>query len=436
MDEGSAETLAVGVVRVDRSGTIAAANQWFSEWAGVAADEIVGRSIGEFLVHSHEDLLPADATQGPWMMLHAREHDRAVLMTRQRRGTGDVLMLAEATERFRAMIDLRRRYALADRTRTRLEIVMDSSVAFSTASTERSLAEILADTTARAYRAEESTVLLRKLDRTSRIAAGPDVLGGRIDVDALIGMVAAPRRVVKVVGDAEGERLVPGLGAAMRDADVRAFIAAPLHHEEADFGAFISWFHHERTFDDEAAPLAEALAGQAGQALATLRLQARLAHAATHDEVTGLPNRRVLESQMDEVLGGRGCAVLFIDLDGFKHVNDRFGHQAGDRMLRDVGRRLLTAVRGSDLVARYGGDEFVVVCEVGEPSDAVEIAERILDLFRAEPTGSATPLSASIGIAVASSGSGVMADQLLRHADLAMYRAKSAGGNRIELEQA
>ncbi|MEV5070373.1 diguanylate cyclase [Microbacterium sp. LMI12-1-1.1] len=436
MDEGSAEALAVGVVRVDRSGTIAAANRWFAEWAGAAADDMVGRSIGEFLIHSHEDLLPADAAQGPWMMLHARERDRAVLMTRQRRGTGDVLMLAEATERFRAMIDLRRRYALADRTRTRLEIVMDSSVAFSTASTERSLAEILADTTARAYRAEESTVLLRSPDRASRIVAGPDVLGGRIDVDALIGMVAAPRRVVKVVGDAEGERLVPGLGAAMRDADVRAFIAAPLHHEEADFGAFISWFHHERTFDDEAAPLAEALAGQAGQALATLRLQARLAHAATHDEVTGLPNRRVLESQMDEVLGGRGCAVLFIDLDGFKRVNDLFGHQAGDRMLRDVGRRLLTAVRASDLVARYGGDEFVVVCEVGEPSDAVEIAERILDLFRAEPTGSAAPLSASIGIAVASSGSGLMADQLLRHADLAMYRAKSAGGNRIELEQA
>ena len=104
-------------------------------------------------------------------------------------------------------------------------------------------------------------------------------------------------------------------------------------------------------------------------------------------------------------------------------------------MLRDVGRRLLTAVRASDLVARYGGDEFVVVCEIGEPSDAVEIAERILDLFRAEPTGSATPLSASIGIAVVSSGHELVADQLLRRADLAMYRAKSAGGNRIVLEQ-
>ena len=216
MDEGSAETLAVGVVRVDRSGTIAAANRWFAEWAGAAADDMVGRSIGEFLIHSHEDLLPPDTTLGPWMMLHARERDRAVMMTRQRRGAGEVLMLAEASERFRALIDLRRRYALADRTRTRLELVMDSSVAFSTASTERSLAEILADTTARAYRAEESTVLLRQPDGTSRIAAGPDVLEGRIDVDALIGMVAAPRRVVKVVGDAEGERLVPGLGAAMR----------------------------------------------------------------------------------------------------------------------------------------------------------------------------------------------------------------------------
>ena len=96
---------------------------------------------------------------------------------------------------------------------------------------------------------------------------------------------------------------------------------------------FVSWFHHERTFDDEATPLAEALAGQAAQALATLRLQAQLAHAASHDQVTGLPNRRLLETQMDEIVGASRCAVLFIDLDDFKGVNDQLGHQAGDRML-------------------------------------------------------------------------------------------------------
>lgn len=431
MDEFSTDALALGVVRVDRSGRIVGANRWFSEWVGEGVGDVVGRSIGELLVHSRDDLLPADAALGPWMMLHARERNRAVMVTLQRGGAEDVFVLAESSERFRALTDLRRRYALADRTRTRLELVMDSSVAFATASTEETLAEILADTTARAYRAEESTVILRETDGTSRIAAGRGVLGDRISAEALTGLVDAPRRVVKVVGDADGERLLAGLGTAMREAGVCAFIAAPLHHEEADFGSFISWFHHPRSFDDEAAPLAEALAGQAAQALATLRLQARLAHAATHDEVTGLPNRRLLESEMEEMLGRGACAVLFIDLDGFKHVNDRYGHHAGDRMLCDVGRRLLAGVRAGDLVARYGGDEFVVVCAIDEPSDAMEIAARILALFRGDGALTITPLSASIGVAIAPAGSELVADQLIRRADLAMYSAKSAGGNRI-----
>ncbi|WP_344059423.1 GGDEF domain-containing protein [Microbacterium pumilum] len=433
MDEDGANALPVGLVRLRRSGEISEANRWFSEWVGTALDGIVGRSIDEFLVHAQEDLFPADVGPGPWVMLHAREHDRAVMVSRHRDGADDVLVIAEASERFRALTDLRRRYALADRTRTRLELVMDTSVAFSTASTEEHLAEILADSTARAYRAEESTVYLHEQDGTSAIAAGRDALGGRLDADSLIGLVSEPRQVVKVVDDEDGERLMTGLGSAMKAAGIRALIAAPLHHEEIDFGAFISWFHHERTFDDEAAPLAEALAGQAAQALATLRLQARLAHAATHDEVTGLPNRRLLETQMGEIVSATGCAVLFIDLDGFKSVNDRWGHQAGDRMLHDVAQRLLTGVRAGDLVARYGGDEFVVVCQISEPSVAVEITERILTLLRGDPTRPSThqPLSASIGVAIAPPGSELVAEQVIRRADLAMYRAKTAGGNRI-----
>jgi hypothetical protein len=170
--------LPVGVVRVDRQGAIAAANLWFSEWVGVTADRLVGSSVTEHLVHASEDLFSADGP-GPWMMVHAHAPDRAVMVSRHRQGACDVLLVAEASERFRALIDLRARYALADRTRTRLELVMDSSVAFAAATTDKRLAEILADTTARAYQADGSTVLLREAAGSYVVASGRDALGGR-----------------------------------------------------------------------------------------------------------------------------------------------------------------------------------------------------------------------------------------------------------------
>ena len=113
------------------------------------------------------------------------------MVSRHQRADDDVLLIAEASERFHALKDLRRRYALADRTRSRLQLVMDSSIAFSSASTEERLAEILADTTARAYRAETSTVYLLEPDGSYAVAAGFDALGGRIDAESLLRTVSA-----------------------------------------------------------------------------------------------------------------------------------------------------------------------------------------------------------------------------------------------------
>lgn len=430
----TADALPVGVVRIGAGGAVTDANDWFCAWLGLQAEHIIGRPLEEFLILAHDDLFPAGTGPGPWVMLDRREPSRAVMVARHTEGANEVLVMSEASERWRALSELRRSHVLADRTRARLQLVMDSSVAFSTANSEEQLATILADTATRAYRAEHSAVYLHHADGTSTVAAGLDPFDGRVAYDSLIKLVSVPRRIIKVVGTEEGDRLLPGLGAEMRAAGVQALIAAPLHHE-MDFGAFVSWFHHVRTFDEEAAPLAEALAGQAAQALATLRLQNRLAHAATHDDVTGLPNRRLLESQLPTMVGTVGCATLFIDLDGFKEVNDRLGHHAGDRLLYDAGQRLLSGVREGDMVARYGGDEFVIVCPTDDAAAAMEVAQRVLEVLHGLGDVASTDqrLHASIGVAFTPAGSTLSPEHLIRAADMAMYEAKTAGGDRVVL---
>lgn len=159
-----------------------------------------------------------------------------------------------------------------------------------------------------------------------------------------------------------------------------------------------------------------------------------LSHRAHHDTLTGLPNRAALEEVLQGVLSGmahtgREAAVLFIDLDGFKLVNDSLGHAAGDELLILTSERLRSAVRPQDVVARLGGDEFVVLCpQVEDLEVTVDIARRIGEQverpFRIGSEHTAN-ISASIGIALA--GSAKNADDLLSNADLAMYEAKARG---------
>lgn len=169
------------------------------------------------------------------------------------------------------------------------------------------------------------------------------------------------------------------------------------------------------------------------------RRQEELEYLATHDALTALPNRTLIVDRAEHLLAcarrdGAVCAALFIDLDGFKDINDGLGHQAGDELLQSVCARLSGAIRESDTFGRLGGDEFIVLLKGAKHPDEPElVAQRIVDAL-AEPFAlDAAPLSeisvtASIGIAAAEKGS---AADLLREADIAMYQAKLAGKNRI-----
>jgi diguanylate cyclase (GGDEF)-like protein len=160
-----------------------------------------------------------------------------------------------------------------------------------------------------------------------------------------------------------------------------------------------------------------------------------LRHQALHDDLTGLPNRVLALDRAEQMLARAQrerspMSALFIDLDGFKHVNDTFGHAAGDELLRSVAGRLSTVLRHGDTAARLGGDEFVVLLEPSDSDAGPElVAERLLELLRQPYEISGTHgrrlcISASIGIALAMSGT---ADELLCNADLALYQAKGEG---------
>jgi diguanylate cyclase (GGDEF)-like protein len=170
------------------------------------------------------------------------------------------------------------------------------------------------------------------------------------------------------------------------------------------------------------------------------RADAQIAHLARHDLLTDLPNRVLLREELDIALSrtrrhNDGCALLMLDIDRFKAVNEALGHPAGDDLLREVARRLRACMRSEDIIARLGSDEFAVLIRDGKhPEDAIAAAKRIIAEI-SEPMAIACHQivsSASVGVAVFP-GDGVNADRLLKNADLALCRAKDDGGGRFRL---
>jgi diguanylate cyclase (GGDEF)-like protein len=178
----------------------------------------------------------------------------------------------------------------------------------------------------------------------------------------------------------------------------------------------------------------------------TQEVEAELVYRATHDSLTGLVNRAVFRDQLLRRLKvarnrRRSCfAVLYLDLDGFKQVNDVFGHDAGDRLLVDVAEILRTSTRSGDTVARFGGDEFVILCtEIEGPDDASQLASRIVAAMprRFVQGERSVAIGISVGVAINPAHAiETTPDDLLREADKALYRAKTRGKGCYEMAHA
>ncbi|HEY7925811.1 MAG: putative bifunctional diguanylate cyclase/phosphodiesterase [Candidatus Dormibacteria bacterium] len=164
-----------------------------------------------------------------------------------------------------------------------------------------------------------------------------------------------------------------------------------------------------------------------------VRLQHELQYRAFHDGLTGLPNRALFTDRVDHALAsaardGRSLAVLFLDLDNFKAINDGLGHAAGDELLKTVAQRLREQLRTEDTAARFGGDEFAVLLEhITDPSQVAHVCQRIAAALRVGCHIQGTPVFAQVSIGVTYSSDGATAEELLRNADMAMYGAKANG---------
>lgn len=442
-----------GLVVSAADGTILEANDTIIGWLGIARDAFVGSRLTDHLDsgsklffetrHSPLLALQGEVREVSLTILRADATSLPILVNSVIRGDdGNVhTAIFDASERAAYERELLGARRLAESSEVRVRVLQASSSAFVSSTTEEEICGALLAAATEAFAATATGVFLLDDDNEFVLMAGVHPLEGLLPKNAPRASDEAldVERTITVSVRDENTRytaLVAGLRARRLD----SVSIIPLLRNGVPIGVLACFFARERQFDTEFADLQVALSRQAAQAILRVRLQKELEHLALHDQLTGLANRKLIletvTAAVERALStGSPLSVVFLDLDGFKGINDQLGHSAGDSVLNQIGARIRSGVRHDDAVGRYGGDEFVAICEDADREAAAAIADRIRRAVAQPLHGipSEFSVTASVGVALYVPADGVTPtnDELLSLADSAMYLAKSAGKDRV-----
>jgi diguanylate cyclase (GGDEF)-like protein/PAS domain S-box-containing protein len=434
-------------VSIGNDGQVTEWNAAATEMFGWSRDEVLGRDLSELIIPegmraAHTAGMARLSSGGQPVVLNQRLELTALRRTgvefpielnlwRAQDNPDEFhAFLRDISERVRAQV---RAAALTARQQAIVEAQLDvAQVELTPTKVMQRICERAQDVTG----ATAAVIELREGDEMVYRAASAalrSTLGLRLGVDSSFsGLCATTGRTV-ICRDTRLDERVDA--EACRALGVRSMVVAPLRHGNAVVGVLQVVSDQPGSFDEDDAGALALLAVPFATAMANAwRLEAT-SQQALSDPLTGLANRAYALFELERSLArqhrhGGHTAVIFVDLDRFKAVNDTWGHAAGDELLRAVAQRLRGAVRTTDTPARYGGDEFVIVCEqLAMPTDATVLAERLVAAIAGD-----YPLAAGVASIGASVGVGVAvgsapAAVLLQTADEAMYEAKQAGGS-------
>lgn len=466
--EGSLEDLydhaPCGQLSTTPDGAVVKVNHTFLDWTGYTNQQVVGRSLDSLLATGSQLLWETRCL--PILRLTGQLREVALAITTADGGLLPVLLNAslvagpngdprlirivvfDASERQDYERDLLHARRAAERSEAQVRILQTASATFDAARSPADVATSLAQIARTAFDATAAAVMFIDTSTGTLRSAGEghNPIGDTVRLDSSRPEAEALRsgRFVRIAGLDEAEQMFPDVVGTLEGARLAAMCAVPLLENGAAGGVLACFYGRRRDIDDDEVQLQQALTRQAGQALHRIRLYDELHHMAQHDGLTGLANRVSLRTRLGRVLAGatrdqRPMAVIFLDLDGFKAINDQLGHAIGDAVLIEVAERLRTAVRQSDTVARFGGDEFVVVCADTDRHTAVTIADRIRQAVRQplHQVPPSLPLTVSIGVALhhPAGGDSPEPDAMVRSADTAMYQSKREGKDRNTVVQ-